>query len=303
MVRDKEEARGYRGMNTTVVCGLLGAGKTTFIEGMVGSASGRTVVLVNDFGSAGIDGEILAANDIESIELPSGCVCCTLKFDLITTIKRVVETYAPERLVIEPSGVASPSGVLEALETLEIRPVTVIGIVDAVEFVELYESEMYGSFFMDQVCNSDVILVNKADLAAEAALSKTISLVESLNPSAVVLPAVRARVPGPLPAIEHSRPVTFEHREHFRFETVSYRVCQGASLGAVLDLFERLRSGSFGDVVRAKALIQTDKGPYRFDLASGRTDHAPFVKTIAEGRLVVIGEGLRRNALGQALPF
>lgn len=71
--------------------------------------SEKTVVLVNDFGAAEIDGEIFAAGGIESVELPSGCVCCTLKVDFITTIERIVRQFAPEHLVIEPSGVASPS--------------------------------------------------------------------------------------------------------------------------------------------------------------------------------------------------
>jgi len=99
----------------------------------------KAVVLVNDFGKAGIDGEILSSSGIESIELPSGCVCCTLKTDLITTIEKIISTFAPEHLIIEPSGVASPSGVLEALDLLKITPVMVIGIVDATRIHDFYE--------------------------------------------------------------------------------------------------------------------------------------------------------------------
>ena len=77
-------------MKTTIVCGLLGSGKTTFIKNHIKHAAEKTVVLVNDFGAAGIDGEIFSASGIESVELPSGCVCCTLKLDLITTIKKVI---------------------------------------------------------------------------------------------------------------------------------------------------------------------------------------------------------------------
>ena len=74
-----------------------------------------------------------------------------------------VDTHAPEHLLIEPSGVAAPSGVLEALEVMNIDPAAVVGIVDAAEFLELYEAEMFGRFFEDQITNADVILVNKAD--------------------------------------------------------------------------------------------------------------------------------------------
>src|SRR5512147_2662837 len=115
-------------MLITVVCGLLGSGKTTFIRNYVRGLTGRVVVLVNDFGAAGIDGEIFSAGGIETIELPSGCVCCTLRFDLITTIKKIAKEFEPEHLVIEPSGVASPSAVLEALEDAGAGPASVVGI-------------------------------------------------------------------------------------------------------------------------------------------------------------------------------
>src|SRR5512135_2720763 len=113
-------------MKTTVVCGMLGSGKTTFIRQFVEHLQGRAVVLVNDFGKAGIDGEIFSAGGVESIELPSGCVCCTLKFDLITTIQKIMENIAPEYLIIEPSGIAAPSGVLDALASIQVRQVTVV---------------------------------------------------------------------------------------------------------------------------------------------------------------------------------
>src|SRR5512139_968435 len=131
-------------MKTTVVCGMLGSGKTTFITQFAKHLQGRAVVLVNDFGRAGIDGEIFSAGGIESVELPSGCVCCTLKFDLITTVRKIIGNLAPEHLLIEPSGVAAPSGVLEALETLPVGQVTVVCIVDATEFLELSDADAFG---------------------------------------------------------------------------------------------------------------------------------------------------------------
>ena len=106
-------------MKTTIVCGLLGSGKTTFIQNFLRDSREKAVVLVNDFGKTGIDGEIFSASGIKSIELPSGCVCCTLKTDLITTIEKIISTFAPEHLIIEPSGVASPSACLRRLSCLK----------------------------------------------------------------------------------------------------------------------------------------------------------------------------------------
>ena len=284
-------------MKTTIVCGLLGAGKTTFIQQFTRGAEEKTVVLVNDFGQVGIDGEIFSAGGIESIELPSGCVCCTLKFDLITTIQKVINTLSPGHLVIEPSGIASPSGVLEVLDTLKISPVTVVGIVDATEFIEFHDTRMYGSFFEDQIVNSDVILVNKTDLVDERKLKATLSLVESINPGALIFPAVNAVIPAQLPEIVPGERSLNRGLPHFHFDTLSLRVDSGKEVAFYENFFEDMMRGSYGEVVRAKALVQTDEGPFRFDLSYGRVDRTPFAREITENRLVIIGEALKKDLL------
>lgn len=287
-------------MRTTVVSGMLGSGKTTFIGNLLRDASERAVVLVNDFGALGIDGEIVAAGGVEAVELPSGCVCCTLKFDLITTIERVLATYAPAHLVIEPSGVASPSGVLEALESARVGPATVVGLVDATEFLELHQAEMFGAFFVDQIVNADVILVNKTDLAGEEATRETVAVVEGMNPAAVVLPTVRAALDAPLPERRRAGVVHAGHA-HFRFQTLSLRLPAGTPVETVRGLLRELAAGRHGKVVRAKALIDTDRGPWRFDAAFSQTADEPWGKPIAESRMVVIGEGLDAAAIRAAL--
>lgn len=284
-------------MKTTIVCGLLGAGKTTFVRQLLRNSQEKTVVLVNDFGQTGIDGEIFSADGIEAIELPSGCVCCTLKLDLITTIQKIIGTLSPEHLVIEPSGVASPSGVLEALETLKISPVTVVGIVDATEFVDLHESRIYGSFFEDQVINSDIILVNKTDLAGEEKTDRTASLVEKINPRAVVFRTVNAALLEPIPSVFRTERTINRHLPHFPFDTVSLRLEAGRERSFYERIFDGLAKGTYGNVVRAKALVQTDEGPFRFDLSYGSVDNSPFPQHVTESRLVVIGEALEKEAL------
>ncbi len=287
-------------MKTTVVCGLLGSGKTTFIKNVLQDAREKTVVLVNDFGSAGIDGEIISTDGIETVELPSGCVCCTLKFDLITTIQRIAKAFSPKRLLIEPSGVASPSGVLEALDSAGFSGASVIGIIDVVEFLELSESAMYGSFFQDQIENSDIILLNKTDLAEETLISATELMVGSINPLAVLLRTVNAVLSIPLPEAPAHREV---HRNdcHFPFETLSIRTRQIMDFAAFRRTFDDIAGGKFGAVARAKALINTGRGPYRFDSVYGQVDGVPFDKDIKDSRLVVIGEMLDRKAIEKAL--
>ncbi len=286
-------------MKVTVVCGLLGAGKTTFIQHYLKGIGERTVVLVNDFGKAGIDGEIISAKGIESVELPSGCVCCSLKFDLITTIQRVMKDFNPVHLVIEPSGVASVSGVLEALEILNLKHIAVVGIVDATEFLEFYESGMFGSYFEDQIRNSDVPLINKIDLVEGHLADKTAEAIEQLNPGALVCRTVKAGMDAPLPEARKMALFKAEEPFHCGFDTLSITLKGATEISKVQKLFDDMCRGVCGKVVRAKALVQTDKGPYRFDLSSGRVDSAPFDTPVAKSRIVVIGGELKKDSIAK----
>lgn len=288
-------------MKTTVVCGMLGSGKTTFIRQFVEHIQGRAVVLVNDFGRAGIDGEIFSAAGVESIELPSGCVCCTHKFDLITTIRKIMETLAPEHLLIEPSGVAAPSGVLEALESLPVRQVTVVGIVDATEFLELSDAEAFGRFFEDQIESSDVILVNKTDLVDQDTAERTVLAVERMNPAAIVYRTVNCRIEGPLPEVPDAERPPSRHSHHFYFETVSFKLGDDMDMESVSSFFLDMSRGRYGDIVRAKALVNTLQGPFRFDLSFANVQGVPFDKPVSGSRLVVIGKNLNKEALSSAI--
>jgi len=289
-------------MKTTIVCGLLGAGKTTFIRSFIRSVrdSERAVVLVNDFGKAGIDGEIFSGDGIESVELPSGCVCCTLKFDLITTIEKIKKEFSPDHLLIEPSGVASASGVLEALDLLKIGPITVIAVVDVTEFLELHEGEIYGEFFEDQIVNADIILVNKSDLADEETIIKTMDLLGSMNTSALIFRTVNAVLDERLEPASHSRRTSVQNEFHFNFDAVSIRLSRPVDYVSFKAFFDEIASGSFGNIVRAKALVQTDRGPFRFDLSYGKAENKLFQKAIVDSRLVIIGENLKKNVVESA---
>ncbi|HWQ42261.1 MAG TPA: GTP-binding protein, partial [Desulfosporosinus sp.] len=149
-------------MKIKIISGFLGAGKTTCVKNVLKTADGEMAVLVNEFGDIGIDAELITRGDIvEMVELPSGCICCTLQNDLVAAVIEIKTKFNPKRLIIEPSGLAVPSGVLEALEPIKekygLEFEAIIGIVDADGFLANVHSGLFGDFYTDQLANSDII--------------------------------------------------------------------------------------------------------------------------------------------------
>ena len=176
-------------MRVTIICGFLGSGKTTLLKQLLANATSRTVVLVNEYGELGLDGDLIKqSTDMDVIEMRNGCVCCVLRNDLLNAIQEITKTLKPEQLLIELSGVATVSGVLEALAYPQVRHLTedkaVIGIIDVSTFAEF--SDFFGSFFNDQIKHSDLILLNKSDLAGAEEVSRVYDEIKELNPVALL---------------------------------------------------------------------------------------------------------------------
>jgi G3E family GTPase len=281
-------------MKSTIVAGMLGAGKTTFISNYLRERREKVVVLVNDFGKLGIDGEIISSDGYECIELPSGCVCCTLKYDFVTTIGKVRNELSPEHLIIEPSGVASPSAVIEALELSGIRNVSVVLVVDINEFLEVHEAEMYGRFFEDQVRYADLVLLNKADLSDSEKIGKCREIISEWNPLALILESKYGRISSEIPeGREKSLNDHSEGDSHIHCETIALILgAEPLDFNLVYAFYNDLNASSYGKIIRAKGLFITDRGNYRMDVAGGRVSAEPFGGDLHESRFVLIGEGI-----------
>ena len=257
---------------------------------------------MNDFGTAGIDGEILSVSGIDTIELPSGCVCCSLRFDLITTMEKIMKEFRPDHLFIDPSGVASPGGVIEVLDMLQVQPVMVVGIVDASEFTDAYEADVYGWFFKSQVTWSDIILVNKTDLVNGRKKEKTIRLIESLNQNALIIPTVNALLDIDLLQHKTDAPRNISGQQHaLHVDTITIKLDGQPEMESLKGVFKKLAGRKYGNIIRAKALVQTGQGPYRFDLASGQVDISRFNRDITNSRLVIIGTGLQEEKIKELI--
>ena len=171
-----------------IISGFLGAGKTTFIQKLLQeSLKGENVVLIeNEFGEIGIDSGFLKNSGIEIREMNQGCICCSLVGDFEASLKEVIETYKPDRILIEPSGVGKLSDILSAVKTVSANlPVHLDGAVTVVDSTKakLYNKN-FGEFFDDQIRYATSIVLSRTDIATEEKVEEAIRIVRALNPKA-----------------------------------------------------------------------------------------------------------------------
>lgn len=174
-----------------IVSGFLGAGKTTLIKKLLAEALGDTkvVLIENEFGEIGIDGGFLKEAGIEIKEMNSGCICCSLVGDFGTSLKEVMHTYEPERILIEPSGVGKLSDVMKAvqdvIDTKEVVLNSAVAVVDASK-CKMYIKN-FGEFFINQIAHAGTIILSRTGDISEDKLNKCIELIREHNAKATII--------------------------------------------------------------------------------------------------------------------
>ena len=174
-----------------IFSGFLGAGKTTLIKKLIKEAfQGEKIVLIeNEFGEIGIDGGFMREAGIQVNELNSGCICCSLVGDFREALKKVVETYHPDRILIEPSGVGKLSDVTRAVEGVgETLPVSLNSFVTVADVnkVKMYMKN-FGEFYDDQISHASCIILSRTGSADEKKLAAAVALIQEKNPTATIV--------------------------------------------------------------------------------------------------------------------
>ena len=184
-----------------IFSGFLGAGKTTLIKKLIHEAFGgeKLVLIENEFGEIGIDGGFMREAGIQVNELNSGCICCSLVGDFREALKQVVQTYHPDRILIEPSGVGKLSDVTRAVEGVaETLPVALNSFVTVADVnkVKLYMKN-FGEFYDDQVSHASCLILSRTGNAPQAKIDAAVALLQQKNPTATIVTTDWAALTGP----------------------------------------------------------------------------------------------------------
>jgi len=178
-------------MEVFIVGGFLGSGKTSLLMKLAENYTKnkkRVALLVNESGEVGVDGATLKAQGYDSIELPSGCICCTLAGTLLNALKNIKNDIDPDVIIIEPTGLALPHKVKEMVRQacIDEDRCMIIGIADIQRFNDLVTKKE--DFFTRQMHGSEFIMINKADLAKPGEIENATAWLKSRFPDKEVIP-------------------------------------------------------------------------------------------------------------------
>jgi len=186
-----------RGLPVTIITGFLGSGKTTLVNHILTNNQGvKTAVIVNEFGDIGIDSSLIVSTEENMIELDNGCLCCTVREDLVQATLQIMERSDKiEHLIVETTGLADPLPVAMTFMSPELRPLTrldaIVGMVDAENFVlDLFNSDTA----TNQISYSDIILLNKTDCVSPEKLQQLERQIRELKAEAPILHTKNAQV-------------------------------------------------------------------------------------------------------------
>ncbi len=313
-----------------IISGFLGAGKTTLIKKLLnGAFEGEKVVLLeNEYGEVGIDGGFMKDSGIQVTEINSGCICCTLVGDFSDALVKMIDTYHPDRILIEPSGVGKLSDIRKVVsDVAEAHPELVLAgcaTVADVNKCRMY-AKNFGEFFLDQIQSAETIILSRTQFASQERIDKTVELLREHNARAriVTTPWDDLDAKKILETIEkpdflltiddlftddddgdHDHECGCGHHHHHGhdadevFENIGVETPKKFEEDEIRDALDQLEDEKrFGAILRAKGILPLTNGRWiHFDYVPGESD-VRYGSADYTGRLCVIGTKINEEAL------
>jgi len=288
---------------TILLTGFLGAGKTTLLNRLIGYyRSQRTVLLINEFGKVGIDGEMLVQGNYEKVELNKGSLfCICVRTDFIYEVERIAIQLQPDLLIIEATGLADTSE-MEAMLALpnlkdHIQLQACLCLVDCQNFLKIKDNLRAPA---SQVRSADLVLVNKTDLVPPNQVEQVVAAVKAIHPSVEILTTQYAAFP--LESVSHlMRPIpaaTGAPGEGRPDPFVSVTLAKRGTFRRAN--WEKFRAEFQDQIMRMKGFVSIEHQVYFVDATSETWSLKPAAKTDSEEiRCVIIGQGLDEDRVEQ----
>ena len=314
-----------------IISGFLGAGKTTLIKKLIAEAyqNEKIVLIENEFGEIGIDGTFLKDSGVTINEMNSGCICCSLVGDFETSLKEVLDTYHPDRVIIEPSGVGKLSDVIKAVSTInsdEMELDNFITVVDAKK-CRMY-TKNFGEFYNNQVEHASLIVLSRSQDLTEFQLKECLDILKGLNDHSPIITTAWDKLNG-LDIInacevnvqkellhehdheccghdhhhhDHDHECGCGHHHHHAddvFTSMGIESAHKYSEEELTGILKKLSAedNGYGNILRAKGIVPATEGEwFHFDLVPGeyevRRGSADY-----SGRICVIGAELKESEI------
>ena len=286
-------------MKILLISGFLGAGKTTFIKEMAKNINLEFVVLENEYADIGVDGDFLDEKNLNVWEMSEGCICCSMKGDFKSSIKRIYSEINPEYLVIEPTGVGMLSSIIENIREINndnieiLSPLTLIDITSFKEYLETFNN-----FFIDNLKNTGKVILTKLENFNSFDIENIKREISKINSNLEIVIDDYRTFPkewfGEILNKNIDNKIIdkdFSLKTHINLRTFSKENINLKTMDELGLLLNKLVNGDFGKIYRAKGIVKVDGYWGKFNLVYKNFEMEPI--TDAKGtKIVIIGNNL-----------
>ncbi len=309
-------------IKVNVVSGFLGAGKTTLIKHLAAALienNEKVVILENEFGTVGIDGKLLELEGLSVYEISSGCICCTLKNDFMSTLEHIADKICPDRILIEPSGIFVLSEMYDIFKNPQVKSrltlCSALTVIDCIRF--LRHRNQYGFFFENQISYADTLVLSKTKGISRDELISIIEALQSINPRAEICSnewssMSNSDFSGLLQIKSHTSPLNESESEVLRIKNLPSDAKHGnhnfTAFGFIVpfkwtkaqleEKLAALTTCSFGTLLRAKGHVNGSNGMLEFSYVDG-TYEVKQLTIEVEPSVCFIGEGLDKPGISE----
>jgi G3E family GTPase len=292
-----------------IVSGFLGAGKTTLIRKLLKAYENEKIVLIeNEFGEIGIDGEIVKKDGFDVIELEQGCICCSLRANFHSTFDKVIKELKPERIIIEPTGMGLLSQIIEIVNKFSVNEeCTINSIITVIDSINYFDQlDVFGYFFQDQIINAGTLILSKSQLIDDEQIKNVIDSLRDLNSKAYIITEdwnnlsyeqiIELVKVKSIVDIEDLFCTEHNHEIMKGMDNVSLETSKVYNKEEIEKVLSALRKPIFGKILRGKGLLRGEKGFLEFNYVNGQYSvNESAIET--EGKLCIIGKDLNKGRI------